>query len=215
MTRCSACIVPVAGSFRERGASVESTIAIALGPSTLNAPALFMTVAVFSPMLAASRIGLSVLGAVLIGRDQEPVACGIDLTAAEPSELLSDHRVMGVEQLLPLSVPHSAANPVDPTMSVKRTVMRTREARASSPLNHPSCLFKWSTTNGSFPPARGGDHLLFGGERRVRVGDHGLPSPPLPHHLRGPSVSRWGRGTSGTWPRRKAPRSRGSRTARR
>lgn len=67
MTLCSACIVPVAGSFRERGASVESTIAIAQGSSTLNAPALFMTVAAFSPMLAASRIGLSVLGAVLIG----------------------------------------------------------------------------------------------------------------------------------------------------
>jgi len=62
MTLCSACIVPVAGSFRERGASVEATIAIAQGSSTLNAPALFMTVAVFSPMLAASRIGLSVLG---------------------------------------------------------------------------------------------------------------------------------------------------------
>ena len=67
MTLCSACIVPVAGSFRERGASVESTIAITQGSSTLNAPAILMTVAVFTPMLAASRIGLSVLGAVLIG----------------------------------------------------------------------------------------------------------------------------------------------------
>jgi len=67
MTLCSACIVPVAGSFQARGASVESTIAITQGSSTLNAPAILMTVAVFSPMLAASRIGLSVLGAVLIG----------------------------------------------------------------------------------------------------------------------------------------------------
>jgi len=67
MTLCSACIVPVAGSFRERGASVESTIAIAQGSSTLNAPAILMTIGVFGPMLAASRIGLSVLGAFLIG----------------------------------------------------------------------------------------------------------------------------------------------------
>ena len=67
MTLCSACIVPIADSFRARGASVESTIAIAQGSATLNAPAMLMTVAVFSPVLAASRIGLSVLGAIVIG----------------------------------------------------------------------------------------------------------------------------------------------------
>ena len=67
MTLCSACIVPVADSFRKRGASVESTIALAQGSSTLNLPAILMTVAVFTPMLAVSRICLSVAGALLIG----------------------------------------------------------------------------------------------------------------------------------------------------
>jgi uncharacterized membrane protein YraQ (UPF0718 family) len=67
MTLCSACIVPVADSFRERGASVESTISITQGSSTLNLPAMLMTVAVFTPMLAVSRICLSVAGALLIG----------------------------------------------------------------------------------------------------------------------------------------------------
>ena len=67
MTLCSACIVPVAGSFRERGASVESTIAITQGSSTLNVPAIVMTLSLFSPLLAGSRIGLSLLGAIVIG----------------------------------------------------------------------------------------------------------------------------------------------------
>lgn len=67
MTLCSACIVPVAGSFRERGASVESTVAVTQGSSTLNLPAIVMTLALFSPLLAASRIGLSLLGAIIIG----------------------------------------------------------------------------------------------------------------------------------------------------
>ena len=67
MTLCSGCIVPVANSFREKGASLESTISITQGSSTLNLPAIVMTVAIFSPMLVISRIGLSVAGALLIG----------------------------------------------------------------------------------------------------------------------------------------------------
>ncbi len=67
MTLCSACIVPVANSFRRKGASVSSTIAIAQGSSTLNAPAVLMTLAIFSPLLAGARIALSVIGTLLIG----------------------------------------------------------------------------------------------------------------------------------------------------
>jgi len=67
MTLCSACIVPVANSFRQRGASVSSTIAITQGSATLNAPAVLMTLAIFTPLLAGARIALSVLGTLLIG----------------------------------------------------------------------------------------------------------------------------------------------------
>lgn len=67
MTLCSACIVPVANSFKRRGASVSSTIAITQGSSTLNAPAILMTVAIFSPVLAGARIALSAIGAVMLG----------------------------------------------------------------------------------------------------------------------------------------------------
>ncbi|MEE9297587.1 MAG: right-handed parallel beta-helix repeat-containing protein [Acidimicrobiia bacterium] len=67
MTLCSACIVPVVSSFRQRGASVSSTIAITQGSATLNAPALVMVLAIFTPLLAGARIALSVLGALLIG----------------------------------------------------------------------------------------------------------------------------------------------------
>ena len=67
MTLCSACIVPIAAAFRQRGAAIESTVAIVQGSSTLNLPALFMAFVVFTPMLAGSRLGLSVVGALAIG----------------------------------------------------------------------------------------------------------------------------------------------------
>ncbi len=67
MTLCSACIVPVSAAFRGRGASIEATIAIAQGSSTLNLPALIMTAMVFAPMIGGTRILLSVAGAILIG----------------------------------------------------------------------------------------------------------------------------------------------------
>ena len=67
MALCSACIVPVSSAFRRRGAGVETTIAIVQGSSTLNLPALIMAVMVFPPVLAGSRIGLSLVGALLLG----------------------------------------------------------------------------------------------------------------------------------------------------
>ena len=67
MNLCSACIVPISSAFRRRGAGVETTLAIVQGSSTLNLPALIMVVAVFPPVLAGSRIGLSLVGALLLG----------------------------------------------------------------------------------------------------------------------------------------------------
>lgn len=67
MTLCSACIVPVANSFKKQGAGVEATIAITQGSATLNAPAMFMIFVVFSPMLALSRVAMSIIGALALG----------------------------------------------------------------------------------------------------------------------------------------------------
>ena len=67
MTLCSACIIPVSSAFRRRGAGVETTLAIVQGSSTLNLPALIMAVMIFPPVLAGSRIGLSLVGALLLG----------------------------------------------------------------------------------------------------------------------------------------------------
>ena len=88
MTLCSACIVPVANSFRQRGASVSSTIAITQGSATLNAPALLMALAIFTPLLAGSRIVLSVLGTLLIG-PMVAWATGTDRKTDHRSALLS------------------------------------------------------------------------------------------------------------------------------
>ena len=93
MNLCSACIVPVSASFRRRGAGVETTVAIVQGSATMNLPALIMAALVFTPMLAGSRIGVSVVGALLLGplvawlaRPKEPEAaedpaddCALDL----------------------------------------------------------------------------------------------------------------------------------------
>ena len=67
MNLCSACIVPIASAFRRRGAPVETAIAITQGSSTLNLPALVMAVLVFTPMLASTRIAVSVAGVLLLG----------------------------------------------------------------------------------------------------------------------------------------------------
>ena len=64
---CSACIMPVTGAFRRRGASIEGTLAMIQGSSTLNLPAMIMVILVFTPMLGGSRIVLSIIGGLLIG----------------------------------------------------------------------------------------------------------------------------------------------------
>ena len=67
MTLCSACIVPVANSMKKQGADVEATVAITQGSSTLNGPAMIMVFAMFTPLLAGSRVVLSVIGALFLG----------------------------------------------------------------------------------------------------------------------------------------------------
>ena len=67
MNLCSACIVPISSAFRRRGAGLETSLAIVQGSSTLNLPALLMAAVVFTPLLAGSRVGLSLVGALLLG----------------------------------------------------------------------------------------------------------------------------------------------------
>ena len=67
MTLCSACIVPVANSLKKQGAGVEATIAVTQGSSTLNAPAMIMVFVIFSPLLAVSRVAISIVGALALG----------------------------------------------------------------------------------------------------------------------------------------------------
>ena len=67
MNLCSACIVPVANAFRQRGAGTEAALAIVHGSSTMNVPALLMAALVFTPMLAGSRVGISIIAALFLG----------------------------------------------------------------------------------------------------------------------------------------------------
>ena len=67
MNLCSACIVPVSSAFRRRGASIETTLAIVQGSSTLNLPAIIMAAMVFAPMIGGTRIALSIVGALVLG----------------------------------------------------------------------------------------------------------------------------------------------------
>ena len=67
MNLCSACIVPVSTSIKERGAGIEGTIALVQGSSTMSVPALLMASLVFAPLLGISRIIISILSTLLIG----------------------------------------------------------------------------------------------------------------------------------------------------
>ena len=67
LTLCSACIVPISSAFRRKGASVEATLGMVLGSSTLNIPALIMVAMIFTPLLGGSRFVLSIVAALLIG----------------------------------------------------------------------------------------------------------------------------------------------------
>ena len=79
MNLCSACIVPIANAFRQRGAGTEAALAIVHGSSTLNVPALLMAALVFTPMLAGSRVG-----AELGGRAVPRAAGGLAVRAGQP-----------------------------------------------------------------------------------------------------------------------------------
>ena len=64
---CSACIAPISASFRRRGGGVDGAVAMVMGSSTLNIPALAMATIIFTPMLGGSRIVLGLVGGLLIG----------------------------------------------------------------------------------------------------------------------------------------------------
>ena len=92
MNLCSACIVPVVNAFRQRGAGTEAALAMVHGSSTLNVPALLMAALVFTPMLAGSRVGISLIAALflgplvawLVGRGRAGMSMGAELPAVQP-----------------------------------------------------------------------------------------------------------------------------------
>ncbi len=86
MNLCSACIVPVASAFRRRGAGIETTLAITQGSSTLNLPAIVMTIMVFAPLIGGTRVALSVAGALLLG----PLVAKIAQGGGKPVSALPD-----------------------------------------------------------------------------------------------------------------------------
>jgi hypothetical protein len=61
-----------------------------------------------------------------VERGEEAVAGRIDLVAAETVELLPDRLVMALQQFAQARSPRELALSLEPTMSVKSTVARTR-----------------------------------------------------------------------------------------
>ena len=61
-----------------------------------------------------------------IERREEAVTGVVDLAAAKPVELFAHDRVVLLEQVAPPRIPSEEASSVDRTMSVNRTVHRTR-----------------------------------------------------------------------------------------
>ena len=88
MNLCSACIIPVANAFRQRGAGAAAAIGIVHGSSTLNIPALLMAALVFTPILAGSRVGISLIAALLLG----PLVAWLAGRSAPPPPALTNHR---------------------------------------------------------------------------------------------------------------------------
>ena len=63
---CSACVVPIANSFHRKGSGSAYAIAMIQGSSTLNLPAIIMSMTIFTPLLGLSRVIMSVFGALVI-----------------------------------------------------------------------------------------------------------------------------------------------------
>ena len=107
MNLCSACIVPVANAFRQRGAGTESALAIVHGSSTLNVPALLMAALVFTPMLAGIRVGISLIAALflgplvawLAGRNRSGPKAGQDLAAVAQADFRDSLAPVCTEEL--------------------------------------------------------------------------------------------------------------------
>ena len=64
---CAACVVPPAVGAARRGAGIPATIAIVQGSATMNFLAMIMVFVIFSPLLAISRVTITVLAALLLG----------------------------------------------------------------------------------------------------------------------------------------------------
>ena len=86
MNLCSACIVPIANAFRQRGAGTEAALAIVHGSSTLNVPALLMAALCLPPCWPQprghkpdSRLFLGPIVAWLAGRGRSEDTPGVSL----------------------------------------------------------------------------------------------------------------------------------------
>jgi uncharacterized membrane protein YraQ (UPF0718 family) len=64
---CAACVVPPAVGAARRGAGIPATIAIVQGSATMNFLAMIMVFIIFSPLLAFSRVIITILAAFLLG----------------------------------------------------------------------------------------------------------------------------------------------------
>ena len=63
---CSACVVPIANSFHRKGSGSAYAVGMVQGSSTLNLPAIIMSMTIFTPLLGLSRIIMSLSGALII-----------------------------------------------------------------------------------------------------------------------------------------------------
>ena len=64
---CSACIVPVVNSLKNKGSSLESVIALTQGSSTLNFLSIIMIFTIFTPDLGWNRIITGAISVFLFG----------------------------------------------------------------------------------------------------------------------------------------------------
>ncbi|MEC9014697.1 MAG: FG-GAP-like repeat-containing protein [Chloroflexota bacterium] len=67
MNLCSACIVPVSNALGRRGASPEAVLGITQSSPNLNILTILMTLTIFTPGLALSRLGVAVLAVIILG----------------------------------------------------------------------------------------------------------------------------------------------------